>query len=150
MIKTFWELEQAGFVDGKGHILRPLDMQKITGKESAVWQEWTVRCCSRWCEQNGEVFCRVENYNGVKLYDYLDSDELQELRVVAFRVVDNYAVDRLVGENELESIEGWGCATADLESLKNPSTVGTCWEIEIKESPVITRVISLYCPEEWN
>lgn len=147
-MRSIEELREAEIVDENGNLVRPIEVEAITGKESGVWTEWETRHYT-WHDHDGEKFISVENYNGLKLYDYLSDEDLNEIRVTGIMATENVKAVDLLGADEILSIDAAGAEEAELDSLQDPETIGTLYEIEIVERSGYTRHIAIYCPSDW-
>ena len=142
------ELIEAGIINENGNLVRPIEVEAITGKESGVWTEWETRHYT-WHDHDGEKFISVENYNGLKLYDYLSDEDLSEIRITSLTATNNVKAVDLFGADEILSIDAAGADEDELDSLQDPETDGTLYELEIVERSGYTRHITIFCPSDW-
>lgn len=147
MIKNFIDLARAGYVNREsGGVLRPLDFQAITGKESGVKKEQTIENSMFF---NSEVVCRVENYNGKKMYETYNADELKGIKVNAFCASFNVKFFQFFDRGDIKKCASWGATAGELSNISDPETRGNCFYFSIDEGRE-TRFIWIFCPETWE
>ena len=49
----------------------------------------------------------------------------------------------------VETLDAAGAEEAELDSLQDPETDGTLYELEIVERSGYTRHITIFCPSDW-